>query len=69
VLGAAKTGACSTFAYMLTNLKRLLKRGRRKESGGDDFDRNERDRLTAEYTGSFVPNRASEYGITTKAPK
>jgi len=55
---------------MFTKLARFLKRGRGKGTPDEaDFDRLERDRLTAEYTGSFVRNRGQEYGLTTKPPK
>lgn len=50
---------------MFTKLARLL---RRRDTGPPDeaeTDRLERERLTAEYTGSFVKNRGPEYGIST----
>jgi hypothetical protein len=55
---------------MFTKLMRLVKPRRGKGTPDEpDFERHERERLTAQNTGSFVPNRGPEYGITTKPPK
>ena len=55
---------------MLTKLARLLRRPRGKdtsEDAGEKLDRLERDRLSAQYTGSFAKGPPDRYGI--KPPK
>lgn len=52
---------------MLKKLFRLVERARGQESAEDASDRMERNRLNAEYTGTFAKNPGQEYGI--KPPK
>jgi hypothetical protein len=52
---------------MFTKVARLLRRRDARPPDGAEMDRLERERLTAEYTGSFVKNRGPEYGISTKS--
>ena len=52
---------------MLKKLFRLVDRVRSQESAEDSSDRLERNRLSAEYTGTFAKNPGQEYGI--KPPK
>jgi hypothetical protein len=57
------------YMRMPIHLPRLLKRSRGKRTPDDDsFDRLERERLSAEYTGSFARNPGPHFGITTKPP-
>jgi len=51
---------------MLKKLFRLVERVR-GQPGEDAADRMERNRLNAEYTGTFAKNPGQEYGI--KPPK
>jgi hypothetical protein len=48
---------------MLKNLFRLVERLRGQQSAEDAADRIERNRLNAEYTGTFAKNPGQEYGI------
>jgi hypothetical protein len=52
---------------LFSTLSRAVRRMLRKESPDDMYDRQERDRMSAEYTGSFTRNPGQEYGI--KNPK
>ncbi len=52
---------------MLKKLFRLVERVTGQESAEDAADRMERNRLNAEYTGTFAKNPGQEYGI--KPPK
>jgi hypothetical protein len=49
---------------MLAKLSRLLRRIGGRETPEQSFDRKERDRLTAEYTGSFAKDPGQHLGIT-----
>ena len=48
---------------LFSKLSRALRRKRRTEAPEPDYDRLERDRLTAEYAGSYMQNKGQEYGI------
>jgi hypothetical protein len=52
---------------MASKLRQLLASLRRRRDPEVDFERRERDRLSAEYTGSLTRNPGQEYGI--KPPK
>lgn len=52
---------------MLKKLFRLVERVRCEESAEDASDRKERNRLNAEYTGTFAKNPGQKYGV--KPPK
>ena len=52
---------------LFSKLARAVRRMFGNETPEEEFDRQERDRMSAEYTGSFTRNPGQEYGI--KNPK
>jgi hypothetical protein len=47
---------------LFSKLARAMRRTLGKERSEEQYDRQERDRLSAEYTGSFTRNPGQEYG-------
>ena len=48
---------------LFSKLASAMRRKLRKETPEEGYDRLERDRLTAEYAGSYMQNKGQEYGI------